>query len=103
MGRNRCYGFVKLTRKDAARKQSTLFEERGEARKRTCRPLKPSSPLPWALIHGAPFQDTQISSNDATIEIRLLTHFHFYTTIDLNLFKSGGGSVSSLAIKEESE
>ena len=45
----------------------------------------------WSLIHGASFQDTQISSNDATIEIRLLTHFHFYTTIDLNLFKSGGG------------
>ena len=80
-----------------------LFDERSEARKRTCRHLKPSSPLPWALIHGASFQDTQISSNDATIEIHLLTHFHFYTTIDLNLFKSGGGSVSSLAIKEESE
>lgn len=57
----------------------------------------------WSLIHGPSFQDTQISSNDATIEIHLLTHFHFYTTIDLNLFKSGGGSVSSLAIKEESE
>ena len=95
---------MKINRKDAVRKQSALFDERGEAAKRSGRPLKPSNPLHMvSLIEGSSFQDTQISSNDATIEIHLLTHFHFYTTIDLNLFKSGGGSVSSLAIKEESE
>ena len=94
---------MKLNRKDRVRKQSALFDERSEAAKRSSRPLKPSNPLHMVSDHGPSFQDTQISSNDATIEIHLLTHFHFYTTIDLNLFKSGGGSVSSLAIKEESE